>query len=125
MCVTRISPHQREGLIFPKRDGRPWSKSDRGNWRRRWLRRAAEGVAPGLTPRDLRHTCASLLAATNTPRIEIENQLGHRADTSERIFQHLIDELRGTELSVDALIAQARVEVFREGRRREFGGQHG
>jgi integrase len=63
------------------------------------------GHALGPTPRDFRHTCASLLAATNTRRIEIENQLGHGADTSERIYQHLIDELRGAKPGVDALIA--------------------
>jgi integrase len=114
LAEWRLASGRPEGLIFPKPDGRPWSKSDRGNWRRRWLRKAAEGSAPGITPRDLRHTCASLLAATNTPRVEIENQLGHRADTSERIYQHLIDELRGTKLGVDALIAQARAEVFQE-----------
>jgi integrase len=56
---------------------------------------AAAAGYPELQPRDLRHTCASMLAAVNTPRVEIEAQMGHRADTSERIYQHLIDELRG------------------------------
>jgi integrase len=86
--------------------------SDRGNWRRRWFSRAAAAIGhPDLNPRDLRHTCASLLAAVNTPRVEIEAQLGHRADTSERIYQHLIEELRGTKLGLDELIRDARGKV--------------
>ncbi len=101
------------GLIFPKPNGHPWSKSDRGNWRRRWFSKAAAAIGQSdLQPRDLRHTCASLLAAVNTPRVEIEAQLGHRADTSERIYQHLIEELRGTKLGIDDLIREARTKVL-------------
>jgi integrase len=97
----------------------------RGNWRRRWFSKAAEAAGyPELQPRDLRHTCASLLAAVNTPRIEIENQMGHRADTSERIYQHLIEELRGTQLTVDELIAKARADVF-SGVREMLGAKAG
>lgn len=97
------------------------------NWRRRWFTKAAEAIdRKGLKPRDLRHTCTSLLAAVNTPRIEIEAQMGHRADTSERIYQHLIEELRGTELGLDELIAKARKEVFdEEDVRSAFGGKAG
>jgi hypothetical protein len=53
----------------------------------------------------------------NTPRIELEAQLGHRADTSERIYQHLIEELRGTKLGIDEPIATARAKVHGAGNR--------
>jgi integrase len=113
LAEWRMARGRPEGLIFPKPNGNPWSKTDRNNWRRRWLSKAAKVIGePDLTPRDLRHTCTSLLAAVNTPRIEIENQMGHRADTSERIYQHLIEELRGTKLGLDELITKARAEVF-------------
>lgn len=127
LAEWRLALGSPDGLIFPKPDGRPWSKSDRGNWRRRWFAKAAEAIGqPTLKPRDLRHTCTSLLAAVNTPRIEIEAQMGHRADTSERIYQHLIEELRGTKLGLEQLIAQARAEVFSGADvRSAFGGGRG
>jgi hypothetical protein len=60
------------------------------------------------------------------PRNEIEAQMGHRSDTSERIYQHLIEELRGTKLGLDELIANARAEVFSgEDVRSEFGDRVG
>jgi integrase len=118
LAEWRLALGRPQGLVFPKPNGLPWSKSDRGNWRRRWFSKAAEAIGqPGLTPRDLRHTCASLLAAVNTPRIELEAQLGHRADTSERIYQHLIEELRGTKLGIDELIGRARAKVHGDGNR--------
>lgn len=112
----RIASRDPGGLIFGRADGTPLRKSDRGNWRRRWFSKAIEAAGvPDLQPRDLRHTAASLLAAVNTPRIEIEAQMGHRADTSERVYQHLIEELRGTgATSVDELIAQARQQRMEE-----------
>lgn len=100
------------GLIFPTPTGLPWTATNRGNWRRRYFSKAAKAIGyPELQPRHLRHTCASLLAATNTPRIEIQEQMGHRVDTSERVYQHLVPELRGSRLGLDELIAAARGEV--------------
>lgn len=109
LAEWRLAIGRPQGLVFPKPSGAPWSKSDRGNWRRRWFTDAAKAAGfPKLQPRDLRHTCASLLAAVNTPRIEIEAQMGHRGDTSESVYQHLIEELRGRRLTIDELIAEAR-----------------
>ncbi len=127
LAEWRLALGRPAGLVFPKPNGLPWSRSDRGNWRRRWLSKAAAAIGePTLTPRDLRHTCASLLAAVNTPRVEIEAQLGHRADTSERIYQHLIEELRGTRLNFDQLVRQARADVLGEPDvRRTFGNRAG
>ncbi|MDP9276675.1 MAG: tyrosine-type recombinase/integrase [Actinomycetota bacterium] len=123
LAEWRLAIGRPQGLVFPKPNGLPWTKSDRGNWRRRWFSKAAKAIGhQTLKPRDLRHTCTSLLAAVNTPRIEIEAQMGHRADTSERIYQHLIEELRGTKLGLDELIGEARRKVFgREDVRRKFG----
>jgi integrase len=124
LAEWRLAIGRPQGLIFPKASGNPWSKSDRGNWRRRWFTKAAKAAGyPELQPRDLRHTCASLLAAVNTPRIEIEAQMGHRADTSERVYQHLIEELRGKRLTIDELIAEARSE--RSDVRQAFDGRAG
>jgi integrase len=69
--------------------GNPWTKRDRGNWRRRWFAKAVEranekrakgDAAPlpeGLTPHSLRRTFISLLLAIGEEVPYVMRQVGH------------------------------------------------
>lgn len=105
-------------LVFGRRsDGQPWTKNDWDNWRSRIrpdgrrgysFKQAAEEVGLGSTlkPYDLRHTAASLYAASGWDHTEIAKQLGHSPEVSVREYQHLIDtSQRG---SIEFYIGEAR-----------------
>lgn len=89
-------------LIFGRNsDGRPWTKIDWDNWRSRYrkdksrgycFKKAAIEVGLGetLKPYDLRHTGASLYAATGWGAPEIAHQLGHSPTESQRTYQHVL-----------------------------------
>jgi integrase len=93
------------GLMFPRsKDGLPWTKTDYDNWasrapkgkkkrRPRCFKKAAEevGLGPALTPYDLRHTAATLFAASGWNHVQIANQLGHSPNVSANVYQHLLD----------------------------------
>lgn len=101
------------GLIFPRaKDGKPWRNTDYQNWRRRTFQRAATDASLGkLNPYALRHTAASLLAAAGWNHLEIARQLGHSAETSVRVYQHLVEVGIGERRSIDQWITEARAEV--------------
>jgi hypothetical protein len=67
-----------------------------------------------LSPYDLRHTCASLLAAAGWNHLEIARQLGHSAETSVRVYQHLLEIGDGERRSIDVWITEAREQVRAE-----------
>lgn len=99
------------GLVFPRRDGHPWTKTDWDNWRARRFKRAAKDVGLGqeLKPYDLRHTAATLFAAAGWDHIEVARQLGHSPEESMRTYQHLIEAAHGKpRRSVDEWISAAR-----------------
>ena len=49
------------GLIFPRREERPWLRHDYQNWRRRvWHDAREQAGVESLPPYDLRHAFASL-----------------------------------------------------------------
>lgn len=109
-------------LIFPRRDGNPWTRNDYHNWsareprgkqrrRARCFKAAAEdtGLGSSLVPYALRHTAASLYAASGWTAVEIANQLGHSPAESQRTYQHiLVLDKAGQRRSIDGYIAQAR-----------------
>lgn len=104
-----------EGLVFPRRrDGRPWRNYDYANWRRSFQRAARQAGLGSLSPYDLRHTCASLLAAAGWNHLEIARQLGHSAETSVRVYQHLLEIGDGERRSIDVWITEAREQVRAE-----------
>ena len=92
-------------LIFPNRDGKPWTATHYNNWRSRkqvkdgkpakikCFKRAAmeAGLGESLKPYDLRHTAATLYAASGWNHLEIARQLGHSPEISMRVYQHLLD----------------------------------
>ncbi|MGB6057603.1 MAG: site-specific integrase [Microthrixaceae bacterium] len=105
-----------QGLVFPRSTDRlPWRETDYRNWRNRAFSKAAEATGLGnLNPYDLRHTCASLLAAAGWNHLEIAAQLGHSPETSVKVYQHLIQVELGERRSIDEWITEARAEVARE-----------
>lgn len=98
-------------LIFPGKDGQPWTQAAYQSWRRRAFRRAAN--AAGLTnarPYDLRHSFASLLLHEGRSVIYVARQLGHDARLTLTRYGHVIDELEDTpRLEAGAAIRSAQV----------------
>jgi integrase len=103
------------GLIFPRaKDGQPWRETDYQNWRKSFQGRAGKANVKNVSPYDLRHTCASLLAAAGWNHLEIARQLGHSPETSVRVYQHLIRTDFGERLPIDRWITEARTELAGE-----------
>lgn len=114
------------GLIFPRaKDGKPWTKTDYDNWRKRQPKQGKDGkvwklkcfktaayetgLGPSLTPYALRHTAASLYAAAGWTHVEIAYQLRHQPATSLRYYQHLIQQAPPEQgESIDDYIREAR-----------------
>ena len=97
-------------LVFPGKEGVPWTQAAYQSWRRRAFRRAAE--AAGLErarPYDLRHSFASLLLHEGRSVIYVARQLGHDARLTLTRYGHVIDELEDTpQIDAEAAIAEAR-----------------
>ena len=97
-------------LVFPGKNGLPWTQAAYQSWRRRAFKRAVE--AAGLAharPYDLRHSFASLLLHEGRSVIYVARQLGHDARLTLTRYGHVIDELEGTpRTEAEAAIANAR-----------------
>lgn len=108
----RLGSVSKSGLVFPRaKDCGAWREYDYQNWRKKF-KKAAKTVGLGdLCPYDLRHTCASLLAASGWNHLEIAAQLGHSPETSVRIYQHLIPIGFVERRPIDVWITEARAEV--------------
>ena len=130
-------------LIFPNRDGNPWTAANYNNWRSRRqfkdgkpakikcfkLAVVETGLSESVKPYDLRHTAASLYALAGWNHLEIANQLGHSPEVSVRVYQHLLSRkvgARTSRLTVDEMIQQERdalvPRLFAEGQ--EIGSSH-
>jgi integrase len=98
-------------LVFPGKDGLPWTQAAYQSWRRRAFGRAVE--AAGLErarPYDLRHSFASLLLHEGRSVIYVARQLGHEARLTLTRYGHVIDELEDTpQMDAEAAVAEARV----------------
>jgi integrase len=81
-------------LIFPSRNGRPWTEPAYQSWRRRAFKRAlnAAGIEHAR-PYDLRHSFASLLLHEGRSVIDVARQLGHAPTLTLSTYGHVIDEL--------------------------------
>lgn len=81
-------------LLFPSAQGRPWTKTDWDNWRRRAFDRACMAIGlKGARPYDLRHSFASLLLHEGRSVMYVARQLGHDARLTLSTYGHVIDEL--------------------------------
>ena len=78
-----------DGLVFPAPEGGPLRRS---NFRRRvWVpATTATGVA-GLRFHDLRHTAATLAAASGTSLKALMTRIGHNSPAAALRYQHVID----------------------------------
>jgi integrase len=112
LCTWRMAAGRPGGgeLVFPAKDGLPWTQAAYQSWRRRAFRRAAE--AAGLErarPYDLRHSFASLLLHEGRSVIYLARQLGHDARLTLTRYGHVLDELEDTpQMDAEAAIAEAR-----------------
>jgi integrase len=97
-------------LVFPGKDGQPWTQPAYQSWRRRAFRRATQ--AAGLAharPYDLRHSFASLLLHEGRSVIYVARQLGHDARLTLTRYGHVMDELEDTpRVEAEEVIADAR-----------------
>lgn len=93
----RLESGNRNGLVFPGKDGKPWTDTQYRNWRTRKFQKAA----PGVNPYDLRHTRASELFAEGRNPAWIAEQMGHTLQTLLSTYVHVIEEVRdGGDVSV-------------------------
>ena len=83
-------------LVFPGRDGQPWTDEAYEYWRRGGGFARAVKEAAGVEharPYDLRHSFASLLLHEGRSVIYVARQLGHGAQLTLGCYGHVIDEL--------------------------------
>lgn len=111
-CMAAGRPDDNQ-LVFPGKDGQPWTLAAYQSWRRRAFRRATQ--AAGLVharPYDLRHSFASLLLHEGRSVIYVARQLGHDARLTLTRYGHVMDELEDTpRIEAEAAIADARRRV--------------
>ncbi len=107
--VAAGRPDDKE-LVFPGKDGQPWTQAAYQSWRRRAFHRATQ--AAGLAharPYDLRHSFASLLLHEGRSVIYVARQLGHDARLTLTRYGHVMDELEDTpRIEAEVAIANAR-----------------
>jgi integrase len=111
LAQWRLSSGSPEGLIFPRANGAPWSKTARDNWRGRKFKPAVEaaGLPDDFTAYDLRHSAASLMLRAGVPSVEVAAHMGHGLDVLHSTYAHVIEDLAGTPPQpVAAAIASAR-----------------
>jgi integrase len=94
------------GLVFTTRYGRPLYPVQQRRTLDGFLRKAN---LPHQRVHDLRHACASLLAAQGVPLIEVRALLGHRSATmTDRVYLHAYAESQErVARAMDALLAGA------------------
>lgn len=105
-------PYESE-LVFPGKEGRPWTQAAYQSWRRRSFNRATQAASLAhARPYDLRHSFASLLLHEGRSVIYVARQLGHDARLTLTRYGHVIDELEDRpRIGAEAAIADARRTV--------------
>jgi integrase len=100
-------------LIFPARNGGPWTDAAYRSWRRKAFRRVlAAASIESARPYDLRHSFASLLLHEGASVIKVARQLGHDARLTLGTYGHVIDELDGQgHIDAESVIASARAAI--------------
>jgi len=79
-----------DGLVFPAADG---GYQRRSNFRRRiWLPTTKAAGVPGLRFHDLRHTAATLAAATGATTRELMERIGHSSPAAALRYQHVMKD---------------------------------
>ena len=117
MRSGRPSPTE---LVFPARNGGPWTDAAYRSWRRKAFRRLLKAAEiDRARPYDLRHSFASLLLHEGASVIKVARQLGHDARLTLSTYGHVIDELDAVpNLDAESAIFAAREEIIAENVRR-------
>jgi integrase len=109
-------PPIEDALVFPRRDGQPWTEDDWRNWRTRRVKPALEAarLAATIRPYDLRHAAASLWLHEGRSVVELAQWLGHAPSMTLDTYGHVMVELSdGERRSAEAEIRAARDELAR------------
>jgi integrase len=101
---------EHSGLVFPGRDGAPWTEPAYQSWRRGPFQKALNGAGVSeARPYDLRHSFASLLLHEGRSVVYVARQLGHDARLTLTRYGHVIDEYEDqSRLEAEAAIRNAR-----------------
>lgn len=99
-----------DGLVFPMRDGRPWSDGKYRKWRRLSFKPALEraGLDRGIRVYDLRHAHASHLLQSGMTIVEVAERLGHDPATCLSTYAHVVRDFEGQRMDLTAEVAKAR-----------------
>ncbi len=99
-----------EGFLFKSKHGKPWTKTNWDNWRKRKFLPAVRAAGAAIDkPYALRHSIASLWLREGVDHVTVARRLGHSVAVLHREYAHVIDELDPADKrKVDELIAQAR-----------------
>ncbi|MCU1667934.1 MAG: Phage integrase [Blastococcus sp.] len=103
--LERFVPDSTDALVFGTRAGTFLHSANFGQT----FRRVAEAVGlPPVRPHELRHTGATLAAATGASTKELMRRLGHSSAAAALIYQHAADE-RDSQIAraLDAMIGTA------------------
>ena len=104
-------------LVFPGRDGRPWSKEAYKSWTRRSYAQPAKYLKIASTrPYDLRHSFVSLLIHEGRSVVDVAQQAGHAPTMTLSTYAHVFAEL-GHE---DRTPAEEQIRRARDGRMYPF-----
>lgn len=86
--LDRYAEDDDEGLVFPDRDGGPMRRS---NFRRRvWKPATRKAEVEGLRFHDLRHTAATLAAASGASLRSLMARIGHSSSAAALRYQHVL-----------------------------------
>ena len=103
--LARHVPDSPEALLFGTSSGGYLARS---NWAQTF-RRAAEAIGlPSVRPHELRHTGATLAAATGATTKELMRRLGHSSPAAALAYQHAADDRDGAiARALDATLSAA------------------
>lgn len=103
--LDRFVPDWPDALVFGTRSGQFLGSANFGQT----FRRAVQAIGlPPVRPHELRHTGATLAAATGASTKELMRRLGHSSPAAALIYQHAADE-RDSQIAraLDAMIGPA------------------
>jgi integrase len=103
--LERHVPASPDALLFGTSSGGYLARS---NWNSTF-RRAADAIGlPAVRPHELRHTGATLAAATGATTKELMRRLGHSSPAAALLYQHAADD-RDAEIAraLDAMLGKA------------------
>ena len=97
-------------LLFPRPDGKPWTRDDWSNWRNHcFVPTMREIGVTGVRPYDLRDSFCSLLIHEGQSVVEVAAQAGHAPTMTLNTYAHVFEELKGgARLDAEAQIKAAR-----------------